>query len=756
MKIKKLEDELKVYYSSHSHNTLKGGSYRNSICDSMDKYASQHSELSAVQLKAAQYEIIAEEFQPVIFKNSPFYSEMGIKISESDGIPALSAGGWLFSRNAHLFRDVNPNEYDQYMTAGTNGIHLTYGPYVDYDHHCFPYTNVMKNGLGHIYQQAERALKDCVNTTETEFIKCAMRGLLAVKRISEKFAEAADKLKKESCDEVQKRFLGMITKTATEVPWRKPENFYEGLCALWFLHEVSASIEGVGFYIIGHLDRMLGEFYRRDLESGCLTEDEAYDLICRFMIYTDCKFDSSKSVDESFNRQELGETLILGGCDENGKEVCNDITFMILKAHSEHKLIYPKIHCRISKNSKQEYLDIINREFLHGRNVISFLNDDCLIPAQVKAGKHLKDARRYVAGGCWEVILEGHEHSAGANCYFNLARIMDMSIHEHRDVEAETGIVCNKINDAEDFETVYRIVMGNIICSIRQMAAIIGKNGSVWPQVNPAPFFSACLSDCLKNRRDYTAGGGRYNPHGIPLTNFAVLVDSLLAIRKLCFESKHHSLTELLTAVRANWEGCEALRAEALTSPHFGDNTTESNELARGILDEIYDSTRDLKNERGGQFQLALYSYRDVIDWAKITCATPNGRRRGDFLSQGLTPSRLHRSAEITATINSAGALDLTKYPANSVMTVSLPLGGVDLQTLEALERAFAAAEIGMLQLNCVDKAQLLDAQIHPENHKDLIVRLYGYSARFVNLTKEMQEEFISRNYYTILRRNHV
>jgi pyruvate-formate lyase len=747
----KLRKELKNYYLEHSfHEQCKGkhNNYQSPLWDMMDEYASEHPELSAVQLKAAQYEIIAEEFQPVIFKNSPFYSEMGLKISESDGVPSLSTGGWLFNRNAHLFRDINPDEYDKYVAADRNGIHLSYGPYVDYDHHCFPYTNVMENGLENIYKQAETALKLCVNIEETEFIECAMRGLLAVKRISEKFADAAETLKKCTYDEVQKRFLGMIAKTAREVPWRKPENFYEGLCAIWFLHEVSASIEGVGFYVIGHLDRMLGEFYRHDLASGCLSENEAYDLICRFMIYTDCKFDSFKSVDESFNRQEMGETLILGGCDENGREVCNDLTFMILKAHYEHKLIYPKIHCRISKNSNQEYLDAINRDFLHGRNVISFLNDDCLIPAQVKAGKQLKDARRYVAGGCWEVMLEGHEHSAGANCYLNLARIMDMSIHEHHDVEVETGIVCNKISGAKDFETVYRIVMGNIICSIRQTAMTIGKNGSIWSQVNPAPFFSACLSDCLKNRKDYTAGGGRYNPHGMPLTNLAVLVDSLLAIRKLCFEDNHYSLTELLMAVKANWEGYDVLRAEALTLPHFGDNSTESNELAECILNEIYENTRDLINERGGSFQLGLYSYRDIIDWAKITCATPNGRRTGDFLSQGLTPSRLHRSAEITSTINSASALDLTNYPANSIMTVSLPLGGINLQALGALERVFASAELGMLQLNCIDKAQLLDAQAHPGKHEDLIVRLYGYSARFVNLTQEMQHEFISRNIY--------
>ena len=748
MCIEKLREELKAYYYAHSFNELGRYNYKNPLWKLMDEYAAAHPGLSAMQLKAAQYEIIAEKFQPVIFRNSPFYSEMGVKMAESHGEPWNAAGGWLFNRNSHLFRDANPSEYNQYIKAAEYGIHQSYGPYPDFDHHCPPYSNVLENGLAHICKQAETELKYCENKEESEFLECAIRGLRAVKLISEKFAFAAEKLLGETDDKTQRRFLEMIAKTAKEVPWRKPETFYEALCSIWFLHEILASIEGIGIYIVGHLDRVLGNLYLRDLKAGRLTPDEAYDLLCRFMIYTDCKFDSSKSVDDSYNWQEFGEVVILGGCDESGAEVCNDVTFLILKAHHEQKMIYPKIHCRITRNTKQDFLDAINRDFLSGRNVISFLNDECIIPAQVKAGKRLEDARRYVAGGCWEIILEGYEHSAGANCYFKIPRIMDMSIHEHPDIEASTGIVCYKIDGAKDFEDVYQIVIRNAIRAIRKMCSAIGKNGSVWPQVSPGLFFSACLSDCLKNRKDYTAGSGRYNPHGLPIGGLAILVDSLLAIRTLCFETKRHTLAELLTAVRANWEGHETLRAEALASPYFGDNATESNALTRRIIDEIYDSTRDLKNERGGPFQLGLYNYRDIIDQGKITFATPDGRRLGDYLTQGLTPSRLHHSVEITSTLNSGASLDLTKCPADSALTVSLSLSGVTLQILGALERTFAASGIGMLQLNCVDKKQLLDAQKHPEQHQDLIVRLYGYSARFVNLNAEMQEEFISRNIY--------
>jgi formate C-acetyltransferase len=501
--------------------------------------------------------------------------------------------------------------------------------------------------------------------------------------------------------------------------------------------------------VIGHIDRMLGTLYQDDLESGRLTKEEAYDLISRFLLATDAKLDLRAPIAESFNRQEQGDTLILGGRGGSGAELCNDITLMTLKAHGELNLIYPKIHCRISSKSKRELFDAANSGFLKGRNVISFLSDEALIPAQIRAGKRPEDAESYVAGGCWEIILEGAEHSAGANCYFNLAKIIDMSIHDSAETEAATGYVCDKIAGSQSFEELYRTVMDNVIRTIRRMCSIIGKNGAVWPLVNPAPFFSACLSGCLKNRRDYSAGGGRYNPHGLPLTNFAVFIDSLHVVRKLCFEDKKCSLDGLLDAVRADWRGYETLRAKALAVPRFGCDTEDTNTLARRVLDEIYERTSDLKNERGGPFQIGLYSYRDIIDWAGKTRATPDGRKTGDFLSQGLTPSRLNNPGAVTSVINSGAALDLGKCPANSVITVTLPLRGANLRVLEQLERAFAKSGIGLLQLNCVDKEELLDARKHPERHQDLIVRLYGYSARFVCLTPEMQDEFISRNVHS-------
>ena len=736
-----LQQELRDYYATRSHKVMQDTHFLQPWLDRFNAYADAHPEQTPMQWRATQYEMIADGFTPVLFRHSPFYSEMDIKMAEYDGTPGVGVGGWLYTRLCHRYREADEIAYEQYRQAGKQSLHLIFGPYADYDHHCFPYSNVMRHGLGFYCARAESERVTCRSEAERQYLDTTVRALRAV-------GEAAQRRLPEAMDEEERENLVRIARTAPEVPWRPPATFYEGIQTLWFLHEVCASMEGVGMSVVGHYDRLLGELYRQDVESGALSREQAYNLLCRMLVYVDGTYDSSAPVAESFNNQEQGNTLILGGCDAEGREVFNAVTELILEAHDNLKLIYPKLHCRISVKSSRAYLNAINRTFLSGRNVLSFLNDDAIIPAQQRAGKSLEDARRYVSGGCWEVIIEGSEHSAGANCYFNLPRVLDLSIHDSSKIERETGEHFDSLDGACDFEAVYRIAMGNVTRSVRKMCQTIGANGRVLPDVFPAPLFSACLDDCIANRRDYTAGGGRYNPHGAPMAGFAIFVDSLLAVQHLCFDSHVCALEELLRAVRVDWVGFEALRARATHVPCVGDCGAASTALGQRVIDDLAAAIRDLRNERDGPFQLGFYNYRDVIDWACVTRALPNGRRAGDFLSTGITPSRFHEPESLTTVINSFSALDLTEASANSVLTLSVARHGLSREILESLERVFAASRAGMLQLNCIDPDELEDARRNPHRHQNLIVRLYGFSARFVCLTPAMQQEFISRIVY--------
>lgn len=718
------------------------------VSELLNQYDRQHPGLDVYALKAAQYAIVAEHFTPTLFLRSPFYFEMGINGGWEQ---ALHPGRWLLLRNAHLFRDANPAEYDVFTERQRQRYYLCCGPYVDLSHNCPSFSNVLRFGLRGLYSQAEQALTQCRTSEETAFAECAMKGLLAAKRVAERFAEAAERLLASTVGTARRRSLEWIAETARAVPWRPPETFQEGLNTLWFLREVGGLLDGLATNSLGRPDAMLAELYRKDIGTGRLTPAAAYDLVCQFLLPGDCHYDKDRQVVGYGGTagHELEITLTLGGCDEEGREVFNEVTRMFLRAYRELKLIYPKPHCRFGTASSPEYLGLINTEIAAGRCVYSLLNDDCIIPALVQAGKRLEDARRYLCTGCWDLVVESCEDLATGN-YFNLARILEMSIHKAPEEMARAKLTLERLDGAASFEEVYRRLFGNAMKVAREMCLMKGRNGAVWPTVNPAPFFSACMSDCLANRRDFTAGGGRYNPHAMPMVFFANFVDSLLAIRRLCFETGRHSLDELLTAVRANWQGHEALRAEVLAAPHFGDDTPESIALARRLHEDIYASTRDLRNERGGGFDLAYWVYREFRFWGEKTRATPDGRRDGDYLAQSLNPSRLHPIEHVTSTVNSVAALDLTKCSGDSVLNLLLPAGVSNPRLLEQFERACALSNLQLLQLNCVNRDVLLDARRHPERHQDLVVRVCGFSAKFVALPPEWQDEFVNRNFYDV------
>lgn len=722
--------ELRAYYAGLSASACKLPF--NPLQKIMDEYAVAHPDATALSLKTAQYRIIAENFTPHVFLNSPFWGETGLRISEYDGAAGHGAGGWLLLRNQHLCRDADPERYDRYNKAGWFGLHLTYGPFFDYDHHCFSYTAVLEKGLDQIQSEWHNALQNQDITPEQKtYCEAVIKTLDCVRIIGRKFADAAAEKLSGTPDLTpeQKENLTFVRDTAGEVPFRPPRNFREALATLYFLHEIGNVLDGISISVLGQPDRLLRPWF---------DPAQNYDrLIAAYLLHTDVRVDTDKITDQQYNGGEQADTLILGGAD------WSELSLRFLRVHRALGLVNPKIHCRISADTPEIYLKEIAQDFLAGRNVLSCLNDDVVIPAQIRAGKEPADAARYVAGGCWEIILEGAEHSAGANCYLSLGKIMEFSIFSEPEIESALGLPFLKLDGAADFEVIFARYAENIRAVIKDMCSTIGELGKVWRNVNPCPFFSAPM--CLESLTDYTAGGAKYSPHGLPLTGLTVAVDSLLAIRTLCFEKKICSLTELLDAVRGNWQERPDLRNAALSAPHFGDGNGAAAELAKRLLLAVLPAVDGIPSERGGVFQPGLYSYNDVLYWAGQTAALPNGRKSGDFLEQGLTPSRLKKSAGITSVLNDISVLPLELFPANSVLTISLQKNGLTLDTLAALFRAYCKTGPGMLQLNCLSREELLDAEMHPERHRDLLVRLYGYSVRFISLDEQRRKEFITR-----------
>ena len=757
--------ELRAYYEPYQVKRADGADgwarfpeenrqLRQAIVDTMSAYAGAHPSEHPSLLKARTHEVMAELFTPVLFPHSPFFFEMGLRFAESWGTPAYpcTVGDW--NLHAHAADVYQRPEWENILACQNMGIppgapHLwNIWSGFDLDHHCLGNTKLLRVGIdGLLREIVERLAQPCTADQQANLTAMA-RSCRAVLRVAAKFGESAASLLRTTTDANARRFLNMIVEATGHVPAQPPRTFYEGLAMLWFLREVTATMETIGVSVLGHVDRQLIELYRADLAAGRLTEAAARDLLARWMLPTDVKFHL-----EDCSWPETSTCLELGGCDEEGKVVWNEVTRLVIETHYAHRLINPKLNCRFSADSPREYLDLISRTILAGHNQFALLNDDVLIPACVRAGKTEREARLYVNGGCQETIVEGVEHSAGAYFYFNMPRILDLCLQPYaadaspRSLPADArALLPQPITEVTTFDDFSAQVLRALLSTMATGAAWARAVGTDYWRYHPCPFFSATLEGCIAHGKDYTQGGAKYNPSGIALCGLATMVDSLYAIRRAVFDDGWLSYVELQQALAANWSGYDELRARLRRLPKYGQGDGEVDALAAWLMREFADGIRAMPNERGGHYQGSFFVYYAFSWFAPAVRATPDGRVAGELLSQGIAPHRTTASANITETIHTLSSLDFCDFPGNNVLDVQLPIGqAIAPETLTAVMRSFAQLGGPTLQPNSVDIAQLRDAQLHPEQHKALTVRISGLSAYFVTLNRDVQDEIIAR-----------
>lgn len=708
----------------------------------LDQYDKEHPGLNAFELKAAQYTILAENIDLVIFAETPFYF-----INNITWCPGLFDGSyadWLYRRNSHLYKEFDPDTWEKFNAQQRLRLFLCCGPYTDTVHYTVPVENLVKYGMKKYYQDAELA-KAGAAKEQLDFLNCAQAGLLAAKRICERYAQIAQQKLEEITDPEYRKNLQQLILAAKRVPWEAPETFFEGLNTCWFARNVLGAMDGIGNSTLGRVDYILNDLYRADIEKGRLTKEEAYMLIKQFMLLGDMQYDKDTIVCDSCDH-ELKMGICIGGCDPVGKPVYNELTSMFIQAQREMKCIYPKIHARFGSNSPQEYLEELAQEYASGRSTIGLSCDDGIIPGLMHAGKTLEDARCYETVGCWENKVAGKESMAGGN-YVYAVTVLEQSVYGPEQEYMDAGVHCIPLENAESFEEVYRILSTNLVNVIRFRCEAIGRCGKVSPMVNPLCVTSCLMDGCLESRKDYTQGGAVYNANSCDVAGFANFVDAMLAIKKLCFDDQIISLKDYLKAVRNNWEDSEELLYKVRHCPHFGDNNEESLELSQRLHLDLYHALDGIENEHGGRFFLNYYVYREFFQMGESLRATPDGRRDGEMFAQGIGPSKYHPADSLSDVVHSAVHLETDKCVTSS-LDIQLPHGKTTKEQLAMLLRVLATLKVKHLQLNCVSLNDLLEAQKHPERYQDLVVRVTGFSAKFVSLSQQFQEEMIKRHIY--------
>jgi formate C-acetyltransferase len=755
--LSELRAELWDYYRDRTYSALRDRGLeseleqvRARVWTEMDDYAGAHPHETVVSLKSRLHERLAEAFVPKVFRHTPFVFEMGLRAAENWGTPApFHVGSWTLNRF-----QARCTETEACGLVHRYSIHAPESPYrlwnvynvFDTDHHCLGYSWLLEHGVEGILDQVEAQRRNAVEPGKADFLNAVERSARAVLRIAERFRQCARGLLAQETDPQGRRFLEMAVDGLGRVPAAPPQSFYEALLSLWFLREVTASIEAVGVSVVGHLDRLLIDLYRADLAAGRMTREEAADLLARWMVPTDVKFHVHDNP-----WPETSTCMELGGCDAEGRPVFNELTQLILEVHREHGLLNPKPNCRFSADSDPGYLRLLGSHLCAGHNVFAFLNDDVLIPACERMGKTPEQARLYVNGGCQETIVEGVEHSAGAYYYYNMARALDLCLQAPEWLPEQVpsyhdSAMPQPIPDCEEFEQVYHGVLEGLCRSLTAGAEWRRETASRWDEVHPCPFFSATLEGCLRKGRDYSAGGAVHNPSGVALVGFATVVDSLHAIHQAVFEEGWVSFAELRHALTDDWKGHDRVRARLMSLPKLGHGSPAVAALARRFARDLAHQVSFLRNERGGPFQASFFVYYQFVHMATDVGATPDGRRKGDLLSQGCAPGRVRPHDGLTDVLHDLSAIDFRDFPGNAVLDLQLPAGDACTpDNFASILRTAARLGCPTLQPNCVSVDDLRQAQETPAAYPELTVRLAGLSVRFIALERQVQDEFIDR-----------
>jgi len=562
-----------------------------------------------------------------------------------------------------------------------------------------------------------------------EFLTCAVETIDAVLVLASRYAEAA-------------RTLGRadIAETLERVPALPPRTFREALQSLRLMHAV-VWLSGHYHVGLGRFDQYMWPYLKADLDAGRLDENESADLLAEFFISLNKDSDLYPGVQQGDN----GQTIVLGGVDREGNEAVNELTYMALRVSRDLAMIDPKINLRISPRTDLGLLTLASELTRKGLGFPQYSNDAVVIPGLAAHGYRLEDARDYGIAACWEFLIPGRGMEVVNIGAVSFPSAVDQAIRD-------------RLRRGEDMESILARVEEDIDQQVRRLAE--AYENLLLP---PAPYYSVLMTGCLEIGRDLSRGAV-YNNFGIHGAGSANAADALAAVRQFVFcDGTVHS-SELLEALDADYEGYEALRQKlAEHGPKVGNDDQHADALMSRLFTMLADACeRYGKTTRGGCLRPGSGSAMYYVWLTRESAgmrepavgATAEGRRKGQPLGANLAPSQGTAVRGPFSVLLSYAKIDYRRIfnggPITMELSDSVFRDEESVRKVAMLVRAFAQQGCQQLQLNSLNVNILRDAQIHPERHKNLIVRVWGWSGYFCELSPEYQEQIIARHMHTL------
>ena len=525
----------------------------------------------------------------------------------------------------------------------------------------------------------------------------------------------------------------------------KPDTFYEALQVLWMTSIVGQYESNASSLSLGRMDQYLYPFYQYSLDQG-ESEELMYEVLGDFYIKTnDVVLLRSQSSAKCFAGFPTGYTVALGGLDNYGHTAVNPLSYVMLDIYHEILLPQPNLSVRMNEVIPRKFLLKTCETIRLGTGIPQLFNDEVCVPAFLSKGVSLEDARDYATVGCVEISIPGRTYGLHDIALFNLLRIMEMSMYALRDKE----------------DLIYDELMEDIEQRIDYYVDLVVKGSNIVDlghrHYAPTPFLSVLIKDCIENGKDVTEGGARYNFSGVQGIGEANLSDSMYVIKKMVFENKEMTFSELVKALEMNYEGEYASLQKHVIQDFekYGNDDDEVDEIALKIFTHYAKELEKYTNVRGGKFIPGAYTVSAHIPLGEAVGATPDGRKAHEQLADGgLSPMVGRDHLGPTAVLKSVSKLDNYLTVNGSLLNVKFQpntLKGVQgLNKFADFLMAYTKLKIQHVQFNVQSKKTLLDAQKYPEKYTGLLVRVAGYSAFFVDLNKQIQDDIIARVEHTL------
>jgi formate C-acetyltransferase len=643
------------------------------------------------------------------------------------------------------------DDMDKYVF--TMILEITYGV----GHFTMNHRRILEHGLAGIIAEARRKL-DAMTSDERSgesglLYDAMIRSLTAAIRFAHRHAVVAEEMAARERDPRRAAELEEIARVCRRVPEHPASSLHEAVQCVYFIHLIAQIESGGNSISLGRIDQTLAPFYDADLRAGKTTPSRARELLSLLFLKTN---EIWNILEEAFipggegTEGKTTQNVTVGGMGRDGTDATCALSAIGMDAFADIRTVQPNFGVRLSPDAPEEFFREAIRYARDGVPLHLF-NDEVIVDSLVDAGHALEDARDYGVVGCLEPNAQGKTFGSTFAVQINGIKCVEFALSNGVDnvFGYRSGIETGDPAGFTSFDDVWDAYCAQLSHSLGQVERGMSALDRAIAERVPSPFASAMIDGPMEKGLDLTRGGAVYNSTGIQLIGFANVADSLTAIEKAVFEKKLLSLADLAECMANDWEDAEDVRSQLLHKiPKYGNDEPEADAMAERVLSHFCDEVLRHENFRGGSFWPGIFSVGFHVAMGAFAGASPDGRRAGEVLGNGITPGSGCARSGVTALLNSVTRMPVGRAHNGTNLNLRFNPRWLRAETLASLMQTYFELGGSQVQFNMIDTETLRDAQRNPEAYRDLVIRVSGYSALFTELSDLAQEEIISRMEY--------